>query len=332
MATIQERVRALIERLDDCYDNRAWERVLTAELEEHARHLKDELLETTTPPADQPPVFTPEWAIWNERAELRRVRTLLLDAKLPIASEGATVSSVVEHLVGDVRGALARAEKAEREREKAVERVRDLADARDTYREAWRNRVHEHRRARARIRDLKAALREAKTTLVCVAHDIHRELAHRGVDRWEGVPEVLEERIGKLRDILSPAPGGEHPALTDHDTTGDAIVPHRHADGTVHEPPAAAAPTGGERMVVPPLDDDLRAILGRPNFACIEIASALRAGGVEIARKAEDEQAAVIHFFLTKYAQHGPEKWAKAAASELREMATPTQKGGGDGR
>ncbi|CAB3705235.1 hypothetical protein [Achromobacter piechaudii] len=66
------------------------------------------------------------------------------------------------------------------------------------------------------------------------------------------------------------------------------------------------APAAGDaRDALPPLDDDLIEILGRPNFACGELATLLRAGGHVIKNKAEHEQAAVIYFLLGYYLKHG---------------------------
>ncbi|NVM87594.1 selenocysteine lyase/cysteine desulfurase [Variovorax sp. SG517] len=67
------------------------------------------------------------------------------------------------------------------------------------------------------------------------------------------------------------------------------------------------------------LNDDLIAILGRPNFTCIHLAQALRLCGVEIKTKAEHEQAAAIHFLLMRYVRHGQD-WAKQADADLRAM------------
>lgn len=70
---------------------------------------------------------------------------------------------------------------------------------------------------------------------------------------------------------------------------------------------------GGARVIdeMPALDEHLRFILGRPNFWCYHLANALRAMGHEIARKAEEEQAAVIHWLLNAYFEHGP-GWREA--------------------
>jgi hypothetical protein len=86
---------------------------------------------------------------------------------------------------------------------------------------------------------------------------------------------------------------------------------------TRHAPPPSA---------VPALDDEVRWILGRPNFACASIAEGLRAGGHTIERKAEHEQAAVIHWMLTMYVKHGAE-WRGKAENELHEMRQGLTKG-----
>lgn len=71
---------------------------------------------------------------------------------------------------------------------------------------------------------------------------------------------------------------------------------------------------------LPPLDDALRDILGRICFQCIPIAQALRAAGHEIKSRAEDEQAAAIHWMLGHYFTHGT-AWKTAAGEDLRRMA-----------
>lgn len=61
-----------------------------------------------------------------------------------------------------------------------------------------------------------------------------------------------------------------------------------------------------------PLNEHTRFILGQPCFAIIDLARLLRASGHEIKRRAEDEQAAVAHFLLNIYLEHG-EAWRDAA-------------------
>lgn len=68
---------------------------------------------------------------------------------------------------------------------------------------------------------------------------------------------------------------------------------------------------------LPPLNDDLIAILGRPNFMCAHLAELLRKSGEDIKRKAEHEQAAIIHWFLGIYLEHG-DKWEGVAKSDIQ--------------
>ena len=74
------------------------------------------------------------------------------------------------------------------------------------------------------------------------------------------------------------------------------------------------APAAGDAL--PDLNADLIEILGRPNFTCIRIAQLLRLGGVEIAKKAEAEQATVIHYLLGFYFQHGSQ-WGEKANEDI---------------
>lgn len=75
-----------------------------------------------------------------------------------------------------------------------------------------------------------------------------------------------------------------------------------------------------QHQVAPELTDDLREILGRPNFTCHFNAKALRVMGHSIAHKSEDEQAVVIHWLLGIYLKHRPD-WRQRAAAELEEAS-----------
>lgn len=81
----------------------------------------------------------------------------------------------------------------------------------------------------------------------------------------------------------------------------------------------AAAPIE-QPQAAPELTDDLREILGRPNFTCHFIAKALRVMGHSIAHKSEDEQAVVIHWLLGIYLKHGSD-WRQRASAELEEAS-----------
>lgn len=74
------------------------------------------------------------------------------------------------------------------------------------------------------------------------------------------------------------------------------------------------------------LNDQTRWILGRPNFVCGGIARVLRAGGHEIPAKAEEEQAAVIHWMLCQWETHGSD-WKAVADQALRVMAQSAAQG-----
>lgn len=67
---------------------------------------------------------------------------------------------------------------------------------------------------------------------------------------------------------------------------------------------------------LPPLEGDLIAILGRPNFQCANLANALRLKGQDIPFKSEEEQAAVIHFTLNQYLKDSV-NWAQLCRQEL---------------
>ncbi|MCP1273222.1 hypothetical protein NKW43_05925 [Gluconobacter albidus] len=67
------------------------------------------------------------------------------------------------------------------------------------------------------------------------------------------------------------------------------------------------------------LTDPLREVLGRMCFECITLARALRADGMKVPNRAEDEQAAVIFFLLPFVLAHGAD-WRKHAVEELGAM------------
>jgi hypothetical protein len=64
------------------------------------------------------------------------------------------------------------------------------------------------------------------------------------------------------------------------------------------------------------LNEHTRAILGRPNFACMRIAHQLRKMGHEIPNKAEEEQATVLWWMLNLYLEHG-DQWQEEGARIL---------------
>jgi hypothetical protein len=65
------------------------------------------------------------------------------------------------------------------------------------------------------------------------------------------------------------------------------------------------------------LNEHTRAILGRPNFACMRIAHQLRKMGHEIPNKAEEEQATVLWWMLNLYLKYG-DKWQEEGERILK--------------
>lgn len=89
--------------------------------------------------------------------------------------------------------------------------------------------------------------------------------------------------------------------------------------GALDEQTALVEQLSGGVYSIPEMDSDLLEILGRPNFLCSPLAECLRADGVEIPRKSECEQAAVIRWMLNFYLQHGA-GWRNAANTDLQRI------------
>lgn len=90
-----------------------------------------------------------------------------------------------------------------------------------------------------------------------------------------------------------------------------------------------------ERRVMPPLNDEIEWILGRPCFAVAGIARRLHELKLyDVARKAESEQAAALHWMLNLYFTHGL-AWRDEAEKVLRHNARvnpPTREEASDGQ
>lgn len=109
-----------------------------------------------------------------------------------------------------------------------------------------------------------------------------------------------------------------------YDGQCEELARYFYPNGTVHfkEHQRMSNPTGDAltHCTLPPLDADLIDILGRPNFTCGPFAKVLRELlGMKIERKAEHEQAAVIHWTLSLYLEHGSQ-WA-AKGNEILKAA-----------
>ena len=70
----------------------------------------------------------------------------------------------------------------------------------------------------------------------------------------------------------------------------------------------------------PALTPELAKILGTMCFQCITFSQALRQAGHQINTRAEDEQAATLHWMLGHYFRHGEDGWRKAAMDDMERM------------
>jgi len=122
----------------------------------------------------------------------------------------------------------------------------------------------------------------------------------KGRGGWEDPAQCTSEDLSRmLRDHVEKGdPRDEANFCMMLHQRGEAIVPHA--------------------MQVPD-NEIVRQILGRPNFACIELAGALRLRGDEIPRRAESEQAAVLLFLLNSYPEL-PDRWSDNVRDKLRRI------------
>lgn len=72
-------------------------------------------------------------------------------------------------------------------------------------------------------------------------------------------------------------------------------------------------------LTIDPSDPEVIAICSLLCFQCGPIADHLRAAGLDIKRKAEDEQAKVILWVLGRYQIHGAE-WRSKIGADIRAM------------
>lgn len=73
------------------------------------------------------------------------------------------------------------------------------------------------------------------------------------------------------------------------------------------------------KPALPPMNEALLYILGRPNFMCYGVAQSLRKLGHSIPNRTEDEQAHVIHWMLNSYLLHG-DGWLGACNTEIASL------------
>lgn len=133
--------------------------------------------------------------------------------------------------------------------------------------------------ADARVAELEARLAELRDY-----HAGHVSGAQTSYDEFTARIAALEAQLADMtaaRDALLPV-------VDERNELESQLTDSREREGRMRE-----------------LNDDLRWILGRPNFACGGFSRHLRQIGYQIAEHAEDEQAAVIHWMLMLYLEYG---------------------------
>jgi|HubBroStandDraft_2_1064218.scaffolds.fasta_scaffold11841_6 hypothetical protein len=140
--------------------------------------------------------------------------------------------------------------------------------------------------------------------------------------------ELTQSEMDELRKCLASTPSRF--IVAEDDVASMITVPHssvicKVAGVTIvgpvdHVVAARAALEANPAPTYPDeLTPDLREVLSRPNFQCSPIAHVMRAAGVDIKPKAEDEQAVVLHWMIKLVLRHG-EKWREVARDELDAM------------
>lgn len=129
-------------------------------------------------------------------------------------------------------------------------------------------------------------------------------------DAWD----IWQEAIDAARQ--APASGEPEPVIYKGVCEHICVCGHRWWSGNPDEPCPRCNPQPAQQGSVAEMNDEVRWILGRPNFACVGIAQYLRSQGREIQNKAEDEQAEAIYWMLSLYSQHGAD-WRQKASNLL---------------
>jgi hypothetical protein len=129
----------------------------------------------------------------------------------------------------------------------------------------------------------------------------------------ENVPAPQEPVAWRIRHRSEPGMFGHYPwSFTDR-IRGGMLAHYEYEPLYAHH---VQTPTVREFPAITP---ELASILGFMCFQCIPFAQALRAAGHEIKTRAEDEQAAVLHWMLVHWFRHG-EDWREHAQADMERM------------
>ncbi|WP_258153112.1 MULTISPECIES: hypothetical protein [unclassified Pseudomonas] len=152
---------------------------------------------------------------------------------------------------------------------------------------------------------------KVQTPLMTVAQ--HERIA---ASRWERAMDLMGDHVARISDKLTAERDAALARVEQQERT-IAGMNEAHAKLAGLYEAAQAQHSVPERLE---LTDDLKNILGRPNFTCTHLAQALRQIGFVIDRKAEAEQAACLHWMLNHYLANGA-NWKVHAEAELKAAA-----------
>lgn len=111
-----------------------------------------------------------------------------------------------------------------------------------------------------------------------------------------------------MKDIFKIVTDASEEYYADPELMESEIIERHIADCVIRELEIdrSASEVNVEAVVrLPPLNEQVKDILGRPNFTLGHIARRLREQGMMIEEKAEDDQACVIYWMLELYVKFG---------------------------
>ncbi|HYD58910.1 MAG TPA: hypothetical protein VEC35_01050 [Noviherbaspirillum sp.] len=146
-----------------------------------------------------------------------------------------------------------------------------------------------------------------------------KRAALKGVDILD--PEQVFDAVAAALSHLTQKLVGEVQAMPGAEGFTTAVfVADEVPAGTKLYTHSIASGMDAEVLAWPPeLTPDLEEVLGWPNFRCGPVAHLFQAAGYDIKKKAESEQAFVLHWLASLVLKHG-ENWRDKASEKLREL------------
>lgn len=179
--------------------------------------------------------------------------------------------------------------------------------------------------AQARLAEIDALIANAHQPVTTLAATNDHDLSHWAASLKCTWPvEPLDPEGARMIGSIDDHGDGDQthwPVITveadQYDAPGDSEKIAKALSALWQQAFADAAPEA--KPALPPMDEALLCILGRPNFMCYGVAQSLRKLGHSIPNKTEHEQAHVIHWMLNSYLLHG-EGWLGACNTEIASL------------